>query len=259
MSPARPGLLCRRAGEVRLAFMLLTRLPMGEMAIAPPMPACVWAYPLVGAVVGGLVGVVFALALWAGLPPGAAALLAIGFGILLTGGLHEDGLADLADGFGGGRTKDQKLDIMRDSRIGSFGVLALVLVLGLRVELLASLPAGGIVLRLAGLGAMSRSLLPVVMLALPAARAEGFGHAAGRRIAAGPVVVGLVLATVILALGAGTLCGHLILLAAVAAVAALVAYLARRQIGGFTGDVLGAVQILCETAGLCVLSSRLLV
>ena len=135
MSAGQPGFLRRRVDEARLAFMLLTRLPMGQMAEAPPLAASVWAYSVVGAMVGALAGLVFSFAAWAGLPPVTAGLLAIGAGVLLTGAMHEDGLADLADGFGGGHTRERKLEIMRDSRIGSYGVVALVLALGLRAEL----------------------------------------------------------------------------------------------------------------------------
>lgn len=248
MSLARPAFLRRRADEARLAFMLLTRLPMGRMEFAPPLAAAVWAYPLVGAVVGALVGVVFSLAS-VGLPPVAAALLAIGAGVLLTGAMHEDGLADLADGFGGGGTRERKLEIMRDSRIGSYGVIALVLVLGLRAETLAALPAGGAVLRMVGLGALSRALLPVIMFFLPPARADGLGQAAGSVVAKLPMLAGLALA-VILALPFGVLPA-----ATMALVALALAILARQQIGGFTGDVLGAVQLLTETAGLCILAT----
>lgn len=244
-------MLRRRVDEARLAFMLLSRLPMGRMEKAPPLADAVWAYPLVGAVAGALAGLVFSLAAWAGLPPVAAGLAAIGASVLLTGAMHEDGLADLADGFGGGRTRERKLEIMRDSRIGSYGVIALVLVLGLRVECLAALPVAGMAARLAALGAVSRALPPAVMLAMPPARADGLGQAAGGQIAKGAVLAGLVLAAgLALLLGISAI---IKLFAVMALVAAWLAWLAKRQIGGFTGDVLGAVQILSETAGLCVL------
>ncbi len=249
------SLLRRRVDEARLAFMLLTRVPMGRMAEAPPLAACVWAYPVAGAVVGALAGLVFSLMAQAGLPPFAAGLIAIGAAVLLTGAMHEDGLADLADGFGGGRTKERKLEIMRDSRIGSYGVIALVLALGLRAELLAALPPAGMAARLAALGALSRALPPVVMLALPPARADGLGRAAGGAVALGPVLAGVALA-VGLAMLLG-ISGVIKLFAVMALVAALVAGLAKRQIGGFTGDVLGAVQILSEIAGLCILTANI--
>jgi adenosylcobinamide-GDP ribazoletransferase len=249
------SLLRRRADEARLAFMLLSRLPVGRMEQAPPLAACVWAYPVVGAVVGALAGAVFSLTARAGLPPLAAGLLAIGASALLTGAMHEDGLADMADGFGGGGTRERKLEIMRDSRTGSYGVIALILALGLRAELLASLPVPGMAARLAVLGALSRALLPVAMLALPPARADGLGQAAGGRVAAGAVAAGLVLAT-----GLALLLGvaHFVnIFAAMALAALVVGALAKRQVGGFTGDVLGAMQIFSEIAGLYILAAMI--
>ncbi|MDE2318547.1 MAG: adenosylcobinamide-GDP ribazoletransferase [Rhodospirillales bacterium] len=238
----------RRWDEVRLTFMLLSRLPMGRMDAPPPMADAVWAYPLVGAAVGACSGLVFCLAARAGLPPMAAAVLTIGASVALTGAMHEDGLADMADGFGGGHGKERKLEIMRDSRIGSYGVVALVLALGLRASCLAALPASGMVWRLAALGALSRALLPVVMLVLLPARAEGLGQAASG-VAAAPVLAGLALAMLLFL-------PFLPTFAAMALAAAGVAALARQQIGGFTGDVLGAAQVLAETAGLCVLAAH---
>jgi adenosylcobinamide-GDP ribazoletransferase len=249
------NLLRRRVDESRLAFMLLTRLPMGRMETAPELAACVWAYPIAGAVVGALAGLVFSLAARAGQPPLAAGLAAIGASALLTGGMHEDGLADLADGFGGGRSRERKLEIMRDSRIGSYGVIALVLVLGVRADCLAALPVSGMVARLAVLGALSRALLPLVMLALPSAREDGLGRAAGGALAKGPAVFALALAV-----GLALLLGipfFIKLFCGMGLVAAGVAMLAKRQIGGFTGDVLGATQILSEMAGLCILAASI--
>ncbi|MGE4480404.1 adenosylcobinamide-GDP ribazoletransferase [Acidocella sp.] len=244
--------------EARLAFMLLSRLPVGRMERAPPLAACAWAYAVVGAVVGACAGLVFWLAARAGLPPMAAAPMAIGAGALLTGAMHEDGLADLADGFGGGRGKARKLEIMRDSRIGSYGVVALILVLGVRAECMAALPAVGMVARLAVLGAWSRALLPVVMLALPPARADGLGQAAGETVARGPVLVGLMLAAgLALLTGVTGAAPCFVPLAGMALAVLGVALLARWQIGGFTGDVLGAAQVIGETVGLVVLAAAM--
>ena len=134
--------LRRRIAEVQVAFMLLTRLPAGRLwGGAPELAAAKWAFPLTGLVVGGsFAGVYITMSILA-LPASLAAILALGVSVMMTGGLHEDGLADCADGFGGGQTKDQKLAIMRDSRVGSYGVLALVLVIAARMMALATLPA----------------------------------------------------------------------------------------------------------------------
>ena len=243
-----------RLDELRLAFMLLSRIPMGTLARAPALSDCVWAYPLVGAVVGGLAGLVCALAARLGLPPLAGALLALWASALLTGAMHEDGLADLADGFGGGATKVRKLEIMRDSRIGSYGVLALILAVGVKAACLAALPPAGAWLSLAALGALSRAVLPMVMLALPSARESGLGQAAGGALRPWPALAGLVLALLLAGLCALPHLGAVVL--AMALVSAGVSVLARRQIGGFTGDVLGAVQNLAELAGFCALVGR---
>ena len=89
--------------DLRLAVMLLTRLPAGKLSDpAPSFAQAAWAYPVVGGSVGALSGAVFCAAGWLGVPGLAAALLAIGVAVLATGAMHEDGLADVADGFGGG-------------------------------------------------------------------------------------------------------------------------------------------------------------
>ena len=242
-----------RVDEVRLALMLLTRLPMGRIDPVPTLSAAAWAYPLAGAVVGAIVGLVYLLAQSLGLQPLPAVVLAVLAGVVATGGIHEDGLADLADGFGGGGDRARKLEIMRDSRVGSYGVIALCLALFLRVVVLAEvLPGHAPLFVLLGVGALSRAPLPVLMWLLPAARAEGLGLSAALRIGAGQAaaaaLTGFALAALFLPL---LLCPVL----AAAAAAALTGLLARRQIGGFTGDVLGAAQIAAELAALLALAA----
>ena len=100
------------------------RLGFGEANFAE----AIWAAPVAGAVVGLVAGAAFAVAAWFGLPPSLSAIVALAAAILVTGSLHEDGVADIADGFGGGNTRERKLEIMRDSRNGTFGVVALVMV-----------------------------------------------------------------------------------------------------------------------------------
>ncbi|WP_212524228.1 adenosylcobinamide-GDP ribazoletransferase [Actibacterium sp. MT2.3-13A] len=237
----------RRLAELRVAAMLLTRLPVGRLAgHVPTLAAARWAYPLVGAGVGVVMWAVCAGAAELGLPPGISALLAVAAGVLATGGLHEDGLADLADGFGGGRDRARKLEIMRDSRIGSYGVLALAIVLGLKVQAMAGVagsapPLGPFVALAAG----SRFAMLAVLEALPPARADGLGHAAGETGGWRPWAGLAVALAVMLPLGGAALG----LLAALALAAVAVAVLAKRQIGGQTGDVLGAVQQVSDGAG----------
>src|SRR5689334_14895225 len=119
--------------EFAIATALLTRLPVGAAVPADgAIAASGWAFPLVGAGIGGLCALAFLAAGLAGCSNAVAALLAVAAGIALTGAFHEDGLADTADGFGGGSGRDEKLAIMRDSRLGSFGGVALILSIGLR-------------------------------------------------------------------------------------------------------------------------------
>lgn len=231
-----------RLTEARLALSLLTRLPVGAVHDAPAMGRAFWAYPLAGLAVGGIVAAVLTLAASA-LPAMAAAWLALGAGWLSTGGLHEDGLADSADGLGGGATRARKLEIMRDSRIGSYGVMALIFAAGVKVALLSALtgvPGGW--LALIGAAAFSRALLPVIMTRLPNARGQGLGAVAADG-AQGALWAVLPAALVILLIPGG-----LAMLLAGSVAAALTAALAMRQISGWTGDILGAAQIAAELA-----------
>jgi adenosylcobinamide-GDP ribazoletransferase len=133
-----PKRVCATGIDVKLladllaAFALLTRLPV-PIRGAAPFGHGVWAFPIVGAVVGTLSAGVYALCYRAGMPPLLSSVWAVTASVLLTGGLQEDGLADTADGFGGGATRARKLEIMRDSRIGSYGALGLMLSLIVRI------------------------------------------------------------------------------------------------------------------------------
>jgi adenosylcobinamide-GDP ribazoletransferase len=232
--------------DCKVALAFLTRLPMA--AEPPPhgasLAASVVMFPLVGALIGLCGGGGYALAFWLGVPPLPAAAVALATTIWLTGALHEDGLADVADGFGGGRTPEDKLRIMRDPRIGSYGALALSLDLLARAGALAALAGPWTVAAaLVVAGAVSRAALPPVMAMLPNARADGLAAAAGRPhpLRAGAAVLIAALIAVLL-LGNAAVAALL----AGAAAAFAVAWLARRQIGGQTGDVLGAVQQLTE-------------
>lgn len=237
----------RRLAEAQAALMLLTRLPAGRLPDpAPALSATAWAYPLVGAVVGAIGGAAWLGALALGLPAMAAALMAMAAAALITGGLHEDGAADLADGFGGGQSRARKLEIMRDSRIGSYGVTALILLIGLRATGMAEVAPGWSALALfIAIGAVSRWGMSCAMAVLPPARDDGLGRGASG-VGAGQVAVGALFALLAL-LPLGWSAAAIILIMAGAALA--VALLALRQIGGQTGDALGAMQQAAETAG----------
>jgi hypothetical protein len=130
--------------DVLRALALLTRLPVPG-ADGDRTAASAWAWPFVGLIVGGLSGALAMAALLLGLPPPIAAGLALGAGIVITGALHEDGLADCADGFWGGHDAARRLEIMKDSRIGAYGVIAMILVIGLKwLALSALLDAGAL-------------------------------------------------------------------------------------------------------------------
>lgn len=237
------SLFARRIAELRLAGMLLTRVPMGTLRDpVPSLPDSRWAFPVVGIIIGALVGTVFSGATAIGLTPVISALLALGVGVMLTGGLHEDGLADLADGFGGGQTRARKLEIMRDSRIGSYGVLALIIVLGLKA--LAMAEAQGIWVFIA-IGAGSRACMLAVLELVPPAREDGMGQSAAQP-GGWRFNVGLGLACLaLIPLGAA---GLWVALAMIGPAVAL-ALISKRQIGGQTGDVLGATQSVADCGG----------
>lgn len=242
-----------RFDEARMALAVLTRLPVGRFPrTVPTMGASAWAWPLAGALVGAPAAAAWSLALAAGVPALPAAAMALAILALATGALHEDGLADLADGLGGGRDRDHRLEIMRDSRIGSHGALALGLCLLLRAGALASLGQCTGAWALVGLAAASRAALPPALFLMPPARGDGLGRAAGgvdgaRVVVAVALGVGLLAACVpgaaLPALVAMTLAGT-----------ALAAFAARR-LGGQTGDVLGALQQTCEAAGWVALAA----
>ena len=243
----------QRASEIRLAFSLLTRVPVGRIEGAvPPLAASGWAWPLVGAVVGAIMALAGGAGLWLGLPPVMVAILSLAAGAWVTGAMHEDGLADVADGFGGGRDRARKLEIMRDSRVGSYGVLALILATAFRAAGLAALAGtGALFWPLVGLAAASRAGLPLALSRMPTARQDGLGHAAtgGEGGAMLALAIGLV-CLLPLGLGAALAVGLAMALAAV-----LLARLAMRQIGGQTGDVMGAMQIVTECAGWAALTA----
>ncbi len=245
----------QRLAEVRLAFVFLTRVPLRlGHGPAPGIGAASWAFPLCGVLVGAASWLAFAGATLVSLPPVICALLAIAAGAILTGALHEDGLADVSDGFGGGHDRARKLEIMRDSAIGSYGVLALILTIALRAGAIAQLPSlGTALLAFIAIAAASRAAMLVVMATLPPARADGLGHMAGAPTR-WRIVTGLALGALAVApLGWPAAAVAL----GVALGAAAAAILAWRQIGGQTGDVLGAAQQIAEVGGWLALTATM--
>ncbi|MFC6491284.1 adenosylcobinamide-GDP ribazoletransferase, partial [Nitratireductor sp. GCM10026969] len=190
-------------------------------------------------------------------PVPVAAAIALGASMLLTGALHEDGLADLADGFGGGKSRDEKLAIMRDSRIGTYGVLALGITLLVRWTALSALAAHGggtAVLGLVAAHAASRALMPLFMQRVPPAREDGLSAGTGRiegQTAFAALLIGLVL---LILMGPGVAVLAAVLLALWFWI---LERLCRHQIGGQTGDVLGTLQQGGEAAVLVTASAML--
>lgn len=202
-------------------------------------------FPLVGHIIGGLCAMLLLAAthLWPGAIP---VLLALTFGILLTGAFHEDGLADTADGLGGGRDKDQRLTIMKDSRIGTYGALALGLCLALKAAALIAVPPAIAALLLFVAHGTGRAVAVVAMHVLPYA---GSREAAKSK----PVAIGVTTKECVVSVMIGL--WPLLLLPASQAIAAMafgcilaacIILAAHRLIGGYTGDVLGAVEQVFE-------------
>lgn len=243
--------------ELKVAALFLTRFPVRVDAqlTMRDLARAVYAFPIMGAAVGVLGGLGGAAAGWLGLSPWMVALTAVLVMIAATGALHEDGLADTADGLGAGGDREKALTIMRDSRIGSFGAIAITSILMARVFALAPLYDPRLfLLVLVAAGAVSRAAMAVVMLAQPSAKATGLAAETGRPDAS------RVLAAVGIALLISLLVPWYFLLPALLSV--LVAGLAAatflgRRYGGCTGDTLGAVQQLTEIAFLLAVVARL--
>jgi adenosylcobinamide-GDP ribazoletransferase len=237
----------RLARDLNVALSFCTRLPVLDTvpATGADVARACWALPIAGAFVGVIGALVYWLGTAAGLPAFPAATLAIAATVLATGALHEDGLADVADGFGGGATRERKLEIMRDSRLGTYGACALVLSCLLRISSLAELTQPALVasaLIAAHIGA--RAVMPAVMWFVPPAKPDGLSASAGLPPVAG-VVTAAILGAIALGIGLGPGPGAIAVLVVLVG-AAGVARLSIAQIGGQSGDVLGAVEQVSE-------------
>jgi len=235
------------AGEWRLvltALQFLTRLPVPAWVGHGPgqLDRAMRYLPLVGIGVG-LVGAMTLAAAGAGWPQPVAALISVAATLLLTGALHEDGLADTLDGLFGGATRDEALRIMRDSQVGSYGAVGLIVALGLKVTALAALPEAGAAL-VAG-HAFSRFMAVCVIAGLPYARTDGkAGPIAGGVGALELAVAGVFGLLPLLLLGGRAIAALLM----AGGLAWGMARWFRRRLGGYTGDGLGAVQQVTEVA-----------
>ena len=235
----------RELAALRAAVMFFTRVPMPSSTNHDPADlqrAAAW-FPLVG----WLVGAVAAGVWWAASqawPPAVASGLSLAATLLFTGAGHEDGCADVCDGFGGGYTKERTLEIMRDSRVGAFGAIGVVVMIVLKWQTVAALPlmAGAAVL-FAG-HAVSRAAAVSLMAVLPyvredAARAKPLATELG----GGRLLVALMCGLVPLVLTPARCAWAL---GGVAVLWLVLARWFRRRLGGYTGDCLGAAQQVCE-------------
>lgn len=259
----------RVAVDLARCLRFYSRLPVPSLPweadphALPDFPRLARVLPLAGATLGVLPALALAFALALGLGPWLAAALSVAAMTLITGAFHEDGLADTADSFGGA-TRERRLDIMRDSRIGSFGASALMLVMILRIGALAEIlmrsdMATGIVAVLIT-AALSRTagLMPLVFL--PPARLEGASYAVGQPpreafwFAAG---LASVLAVALGVVGGLSISGILLMLGFSGLSGLAMTRFSKRHIQGQTGDIAGATQQLAEVAALLALLTTL--
>jgi adenosylcobinamide-GDP ribazoletransferase len=239
--------LAERTGELKVSIGFSTRLPFARDApiTGAAIAQAAWAFPIAGIVVGIIGALVYGLAHRLGVPAWPAAALTMAATLAATGCLHEDGLADTADGFGGGATRERKLDIMRDSRIGTYGACALALSLLIRASALASLADPRLVAAaLIATHAAARATMPAFMFLVPPARSDGLSHEAGRPPES-HVAVAAVLGIIVL-IGSFGFWFAIEVAILLAIVIALMARLSRKQIGGQTGDVVGALEQVSE-------------
>lgn len=267
MTGAALRVLVHEGRLVCIALQFLTRVPVPRAVGYEPawLQACLRHFPLVGAFVGAFAAGV----LWAALqawPPAVAATLSLVATVWLTGAFHEDGLADTCDGLGGAVSRERALAIMKDSRIGTYGAVALVLALGLKIAVVAALAAQPAFAAAALIWMHAASRAAPVALVWRLAYAGDAEHAKAKPLDTQTDTAALVVALGWVALiGAGLLGLAPVIApalaprlpaalgaAAVASVlaAALCARWLRRRLGGFTGDTLGATQQIVELAGL---------
>jgi len=245
----------RLAADIAACVGFFTRLPAARFGLPEvDFANAMWAAPVAGAIVGVCGGAAYAAAIWLSLPPSLAALVALGVVLMVTGSLHEDGVADVADAFGGGNTRERKLEILKDSRNGTFAVVALVMTLLARWAAMAALGASSFAfVALIAVHATSRALVPPFMNLVAPARPEGLSASIGKvpgNVALAAAALGI-LALLLLGLATAftaVICLFVLFLA--------LKWLTEGQIGGQTGDVLGMLQQCGEIVVLFVIAAR---
>lgn len=251
-----PGSLRKFAEDTAYCLVFFTRLPMPRLDLADrTLASAIWAAPLAGVVVAVIGALVHAAAVGLDIGTAPAAALTLAAMILSTGALHEDGLSDVADGLGGGATRERRLEIMRDSRIGAYGAVGIALSVLIRWSALSEIHGWwSVLLALIAAHAGSRGLLGAFMHSLPPARSDGLSAGAGS-VSSGTAIAGAALgAALLLPLGLGAFVVSVLLLGLLfAAFRAL----CLSRIGGHTGDTAGALQQLAEIIILVVASTSL--
>lgn len=233
----------REARLFRVGLQLLTRLPAGRIEAFEPgiIERAAKYFPAVG-VLTGFASAFVLIAAAAVFPEPLPVVLALVAGILVTGALHEDGLADAADGLFGGSTTERRLEIMKDSRTGTFGVLALIAVLAIDAAALSAIgPVSAARVLIVG-HASAQAAAAVAMWALPYVRCSATSKlgliARGVSLPEAGIACAIAVAVSLLLVQPGTFLAGAVLGSAAAAALAL---MSRRRIGGYTGDVLGAI------------------
>jgi len=242
--------------DLRIAVSLSTILPAGPRAPVDDgeVARASWALPVAGLLVGLTGAAAYWVARKVGLPSDPAAVLALAGTVLITGAIHEDGLADTADGLGGGKGREQKLEIMHDSRIGTYGACALILSMIVRWSALAtfadplSVASALLVAHVA-----ARATLPMLMWLVPPARSDGLSAGAGQPLWQS-ALVGAALGFLYLAFGLG-LAKAIVGFCLLSLCVGLWGWLATREVGGQTGDILGALEQVSEIAILLLVTT----
>lgn len=231
--------------DLPAALGLLTRLPVvvnGKRATARGAAAA-WAFPLVGVILGVIAAAIVPFLLWVGLPGGIVAGLILALFVMMTGAMHEDGLADTADGLWGGWDRTRRLEIMKDSHIGVYGVCVIVLSLLLRwLALVVIVSVGAYWVALVAVAALSRTSMVVLMATMPNARDGGLSKSVGRP------PTGTTWLAITIGAAFAVLCGYAALILVAVATTTVCGLIARAKIGGQTGDILGATQQINEIA-----------
>ena len=249
--------------DMMRSLSFLSRIPVNDIFFEDdhrPLGQMVRAFPVAGFLIALPPACLAALLAWAHADPLMSSAIVLGVATLITGALHDDGLADTADGFGGGRTKDRVLDIMKDSRIGTYGAIALVLSFLIRAAAIAALmrvlSPFGIAACLIATACFTRGLLVWHWQALPPAREGGIASMAGQpgeRERKGAITYGFGIA-VFACLPFFSPPFLVVVLAALFGVTHLFNRLCDRKIDGHTGDTIGATQQITEIVMLVALA-----